>query len=288
MISMRRSTKILIILLVFIASIYLGLKRSNLISSFSEPSTGAENKEAINIFERSGNFKKVRIEYETIDLHKSVDRILDAINKGRGKIIFSDLSNYKYWAVFEAPDSLLEKNSNNLREIENMIGENVFTNSEADFDINIKAHLDNKKTTKSKILDLINKSSIPERVNQFTRQLEKIQAEIDSLKNQEKVRDLNRSNYLILVQVNKKVKTSNLFYSNLIKFIYTTLIVFIALVIALLLFYFIVVMLLKVMSSLGIRTSRTSSSYHYYSDKPYRRKIKRKYKPLPEDKEKKE
>ncbi|MBN2460846.1 MAG: hypothetical protein JXB60_04505 [Candidatus Cloacimonetes bacterium] len=290
MVTLRRSTKIMIILVVFLISVYAGIKKSSILDIFSTPNKVVEDSHANTIYKNAQNYKKAQLLYKSVQMGETVNKVISALQDSRNHLIYSNSTEELYVALFEAPDSLFQQNSNELRKISGLVNENIHTNDKVRFDINIEAHLENKETTKNKILELINKSSIPERVSQFTVQLEKVQAEIDSLSNQDKMLRKFQDNYLMYVRIRLDESSNEGLLLHVREFILTTLIVFVMLILALTIFYLCVILLLKVMSSLGIRTSHgSSSSYRYYSDRPYKRKIKRIYKPMPdEDKEEKE
>ncbi|MBN1327349.1 MAG: hypothetical protein JW996_05305, partial [Candidatus Cloacimonetes bacterium] len=238
------------------------------------------------IFEKSPNFKKVRFTYISNNLNRLNSEIMALLENKNNRIVFSNSNNDFIVTVYEAPESLFTINRTALTSISGFTAEDIITSDTPKYNIDIEAHLENKRITKNKLLDLIEKSSIPDRVEDFTRQLEKIQVEIDSLANQDEIRKRNLENYSLLINVIKDQKSS----SNVIKavriFGLTTVITLIALTICLLVFYLFMTLFLKIMRLVGIKTSRDSSStYHYYSDKPYKRKIKRKYKSSGEENE---
>ena len=279
MISMRKGAKLLIVLTVFVAAILIGLRKSDLIDVLSASSATINTSKAEKIFEKSPNYKKVRLTYISNDLNKINSEIMKILQNENNRIVFSNSSIDYIVTFYESPESLFSHNRTALTAISGFTSEDIITAEIPKYKIDVEAHLENKRITKNKLLDLIEKSTIPERVEYFTRQLEKIQVEIDSLANQEEIRKTNIENYSLFIKIVKDQKSSSNIIKALRTFSLTTLLTLIVLTICLFVFYFFMVLFLKIMKLVGIKTSRDSSStYHYYSDKPYKRKIKRKYK----------
>lgn len=284
MIRMRRETKYIIIIMVIVISLFLGLKKSNLLNSFQSRKQIVENKEAKKIFNAAENKKKIALEFRMDDPTKIDQKVNELLAEGKIGMKYSDAKSNQKSYVLVVADSSYSVVLQELKEIHLPQSENLKTAPDDKYATNIKANVENQKISKKRIQELINRSTSPERMKLFRSQLERIQTKIDSLENQINIQKANKENNVILLTAFGKM-TGPSIGSSIKSFVKTTFLVLIALVIALVIFYYFMVLMIKLMSILGIRTSRGSSSsygsygnYNYNRYKSYGRRVKRVYK----------
>jgi hypothetical protein len=285
MIKLRSSTKYVIVIAVFFVSVAIGLQRSKLHKSFGEQQTVLDVKTAQDLFDKSPHFKKIRMGFRPADFQKTKSAITSELN--------NELITRKYWdstgqyivLVSEIPDSLASSIVSNLRNINGLVEDKIFTDSNQDIEINVEEHLKNKQLVKERLktdLSNPNRRMTEQSVASAERSLSKLQTEIDSLSNQVKIHKQRKErNLLFLTAVN--AQTGNRFMKSLQEFIFTTILMLIVLTVGLLIFYFIMVMFLKLMKKLGIRTAQGTGNYSYNYNKYYgygakNKRIKRIYK----------
>ena len=288
MIRMRRSTKYLIVIIIFIISIGIGLKRSNFYGNLSPRQVSVNTSKIDRLFKNASNMKKVEMNYSVSDKSEAIRNLQEMFSENDISPILSEYRKNYFLALFEIQDSLFKEGISALRQIEGLESENSQSTELHLFRMDIVEHLKNKELTRNHLQSLISISTIPERVKQYNIQLEKIQVEIDSLSSQEIIWKHNEEFHLVSVIIKGDINDSNLFLNSLIVFFKTTALTLIILIISLLILYYIMTLLIQLMKVLGIKTSKGSSSYYYYSrDKPSRRKIKRVYKDEDQNKEEK-
>ena len=78
MIKLKATTQYLIIVLIFILSVYIGLKDSQLLQK-SKPELTINNKQVEQIFNESINFKKIRTIYKTDNLEETLNQLSNII-----------------------------------------------------------------------------------------------------------------------------------------------------------------------------------------------------------------
>lgn len=278
MIRLRKQTKFIIIILVIAFSVYLGLRRSNLMNTFTMTKQPVDIEKAKKIFSNKKNSKKITLEYKVTNFDKIENSINEVLKSTSSKKLYADYQNRYRTYLMEIPDSSYFGILSELRSSDNVINENLQNAPGEGFETNIKANVKNQIIAKNRIQELINKSTSPERMKLFRIQLEKIQTKIDSLENQISQKKHNSENALLLLKVISDDPGSSL-KSSIRTFFITTFILLIVMVIILFVFYYFILLMIKLMKIVGIRTSRGSSSnYNYNYNKNYGRKVKRVYK----------
>jgi len=276
MITVRRNIKISIVILIFIISVIAGITKSELLEFFSPMDFRVESDDAEHIFERANYIKKARITFFADDNIKTTEKIKQLIRQKGYTAIYSKTEENYHISVVESPDTLYDYNSIWFNKIKGLQEEHVRTIELPDYSYEFLEHVKNKETTKTKLLKLISQSNLPERIHSLNKQLEDVQAEIDSLKIKNRTRNLYINNYLMLIVVKENQRNDLDLLARLYQFIVTTIIMVIFLIIVFLILYLILVLILYLMKIMGVRTSRRSSGYYY--SRPYRRRVKKIYK----------
>lgn len=294
MIRLKRGTKYFIVIAIFAVSLFVGLRKSDLIDSFSHKTVLKRDQAAERIFKNADNIKKIRCSYNLPD-----KKFLQDIKE----VFQTDELNKKYWSsqgyynvgILEVPDSLLDGVLAELKSVKGFSSEKIITNDKPVINVDVKEHLENAKISKQSIIDGISdKRLTPNRLKDYRTELRSVQSEIDSLKNLVNIKKFNENINLILLDiVTPHVDTT--LKRSIQEFIFTTLVTLIALIILVAFFYFVMVFILYLMKRFGIRTSHSSTgSYNYnysYGSKYYRRrpkKVKRIYKTKESDSEESE
>ena len=275
MINMHKHSKYAVIILIFILSILTGLKVSNLIYTLEGPQPLNGNKQMREVFDNLKYNRKLVMEYKSKDINSLRSNIRELLNQSAAEQVNSEVSENSYVVLLEVKNESFKDFYNTLLQIEGFYQEQ-FYNDTPEYDINIEEHISNKELAKMQLQNLLQHSVVPERVDQYNDQLEKIQAEIDNLHDMKIRISKFKNNTLISIESFKKINKTKLLFSALIKFVIYTFITIILLVGFFVILFIILNNLLKLMKSIGIKTSGRSSSAYYYS--PRKKKIKRKYK----------
>ncbi len=281
MFKLRKEVKLVLILFTIVFSIYLGMKRSSLDKAFVQTDVSIEDSKADYIFDKSFNNIKIRFEYKVDNLNE-MNTLLSEL-KEKGNTLYSEIKNNYYLVVFEIPseetDPLLAK----LRSIKGISNENIQRAGPIVDNTDLKENLNNNQILKRKYQNLINNSLSPssERLLSYKRELDVIQATIDSLNIQEDVQKHNAEFDIVYLSAVKNISGTAAIQRSMSVFILTTIISLVLLVIGLIICFYIFVLLQKLMLAFGIKTVRNSSrsSYnYYYNKKGSGRKTKRIYK----------
>lgn len=280
MFRLRRDTKYVIILLVILISVFLGIKRSNLNDAFTRKQVRIDTSSAEKIFKNSTTIMKIQMKFNVNNL-ETINTILSKIfTKEDISIKLSETKGNHQIIIFEYPNTLRETVLSQLRNVEGFASENIRSISSSPFNANIKENLKNNQLAKTRIQELINKSTSPDRVAEFRVQLDRVQATIDSLMNQNIIqKHIEKYDVIMITSIKQADGDTNLKQS-IKTFILTTFVVLVILIIGMIFIYYITILLIKLMTAMGIKTARSSSgSYNYnYKQKGYGRKVKRIYK----------
>ncbi|NQT65196.1 MAG: hypothetical protein HQ554_03345, partial [FCB group bacterium] len=227
----------------------------------------------------SFNNNKIYFEYQVEDLIE-INSLLSEINKMENtSTLYSETKGNYNLIVFEVP---AETSGELLSKLKNVVGisnENIQRAGLVLESTDLKENLFNNQIAKKRIQNLINDSVSPERITSFRKQLDVIQAKIDSLSIQKDIQKHNAEFDIILLSAIKRINGNAALRSSMSVFILTTIASLTLLIIGLIISYYIFVLMYKLMLVLGIRTSRGSSSnYSYNYNKGYGRRTKRIYK----------
>jgi len=279
MFRIRKEMKLVLVVFTILFSIYLGVKRSNLDKIFTQADVEIDLSAANDIFENSFNNNKIYFEYQVEDLIE-INSLLSEINKMENtSTLYSETKGNYNLIVFEVP---AETSGELLSKLKNVVGisnENIQRAGLVLESTDLKENLFNNQIAKKRIQNLINDSVSPERITSFRKQLDVIQAKIDSLSIQKDIQKHNAEFDIILLSAIKRINGNAALRSSMSVFILTTIASLTLLIIGLIISYYIFVLMYKLMLVLGIRTSRGSSSnYSYNYNKGYGRRTKRIYK----------
>lgn len=287
MVRLSKRTQYFIVFLIFVVSVGIGLKKSNLMK---QTKISLDTSKATKIFKEEKNMKKVQLIYNTDKESNLVQKIDSLLNDKNVFVKFSELKGNYYTKIFELPNSYYNNMISKLRQVEGLTEEKVQLNEEAQFDINIEEHLKNNKFLIEKTKEDISKrrTRSTEKLNDSNRLLKKLQMEIDSLNYVKVLQKHNKDYTLIFLTVIQNDKTTTFAYKMKV-FVKTTFISLFLFILGFILFYLFIILLTKLMVLLGIRTIRESgggySKYYrgsyggyggysrYY--RPYRNRRKR-------------
>jgi hypothetical protein len=260
--------------------VFLGIKRSNLNDAFTRKQVRIDTSSAEKIFKNSTTIMKIQMKFNVNNL-ETINTILSKIfTKEDISIKLSETKGNHQIIIFEYPNTLRETVLSQLRNVEGFASENIRSISSSPFNANIKENLKNNQLAKTRIQELINKSTSPDRVAEFRVQLDRVQATIDSLMNQNIIqKHIEKYDVIMITSIKQADGDTNLKQS-IKTFILTTFVVLVILIIGMIFIYYITILLIKLMTAMGIKTARSSSgSYNYnYKQKGYGRKVKRIYK----------
>ncbi len=277
MFRVRKEIKLILVVFTILFSIYLGFKRSNLDKFFVQNDVEIDMNTANNIFKNSFNNNKIRFEYHVEDLTE-INSLIADVNKT--EILYLEIKSNYNLMVFEAPSETSDKLLTKLRNISGISNENIQRAGPVIESTDLKESLNNNQIAKKRIQNLINDSVSPDRIQRFRSQLDIIQAKIDSLSIQKDIQKHNAEFDIIMLSAVKNINGNTALRGSINIFILTTFASLVLLIIGFIISYYIFVFMHKLMTVLGIRTSRRSgSSYNYnYNKKGYGRKTKRIYK----------
>ena len=279
MFRIRKEMKLVLVVFTILFSIYLGVKRSNLDKIFIQADVEIDLSAANDIFENSFNNNKIRFEYHVEDLSE-INSLLSEINKTKNNsTLYSEIKGNYNLTVFEVPAETSGELLSKLRNVVGISNENIQRAGMVMVSTDLKENLNNNVIAKKRIQNLINDSVSPDRITSFRKQLDVIQAKIDSLSIQKDIQKHNAEFDIVLLSAVKSINGNAVLRSSMSVFILTTIASLTLLVIGLIISYYIFVLMYKLMLVLGIRTSRSSRSYHSYNyNKGYGRRTKRLYK----------
>jgi len=280
MFRLRRDTKYVIIILVILFSVYLGMKKSNLNNAFTRKQVRIDTSSAEKIFENSTTVMKIQMKCNVNDLETINSVLSEIFTREDVSIKLSETKRNHQMIIFEYPNTLRETVLSQLRNVEGFASENIRSIPSSPFNANIKENLKNNQLAKTRIQELINKSTSPDRVAEFRIQLDRVQATIDSLMSQNIIQKHNEKYDVIMITSIKQLAGDTNLKQSIKTFAVTTFVVLVILIIGLVFGYYITILLINLMTVMGIKTSRSSSGgYSYnYKRRGYGRKIKRIYK----------
>ena len=280
MFRIRKETKLFLVVVTIVLSIFLGIKRSNLDKIFIQSDVKIDLSKADDIFENSFNNKKIRFEFHVDDLTEINTLLTDVSTMDNANILHSELKSTYNLSVFEIPIDTSDDVVSKLRSIDGISNESIQKAGIVMVNTNLKENLNNNQIAKKRIQKLINESVSPDRITSFRNQLDMVQAKIDSLGIQEEIQKHNAEFDIIMLSAVRNINGNAALRSSLSVFILTTIASLLLIIVGLIISYYIFVLMYKLMLVLGIRTSRGSSSnYNYnYNKKGYGRKVKRVYK----------
>lgn len=280
-IHLRKDTKFVIILFIFLVSIYVGYKSSHITRIFLPKQTTINTKEADKIFENAQNQRKITMKFCCKDDGQIRNTISDLTFMDDVVTKYSDSKKNYQLFILEIPNENIENEIKKLRQLPGLESEHISSATDIGVVTNVKENLDNYKITKNRLQELISKTTSPMSLAKFQADLEKTQTKIDSLNNfvsmQERLVD---HDLLYISSINQSIGSTSI-QKVVWKFVYTTILTMIFMILCFVLLYLLTVGVNNLMSALGIRTSRSSGSSAYkYNDykSTYGRKVKRIYK----------
>ena len=295
MFRLKKNTKYIIAVLIIAASIYIAAKLSDIQNIFNQRivTIKIDDSRAEEVFNNAANDKKIKLLYSTSDLKSFNVNLQKIYGKYNINPLYANNTYNYYVSVFDFPDTLSDLIMTDLRNL-NKLNQEFLDSADPDkYKINIEDHIKNKERVKRTLENKIDNAVLltEDRISKYNDNLTKIQLEIDSLRNQQKIIKSLAENKLVYVaslyQDTSQQLTLRTRRINMVKnfLLYFVMFLFISILLLIIANYFFL-LLFKLMRLLGIRTSRSSSGgysyggYSYKSRYYYRRpkKIKKIYK----------
>lgn len=277
MVRIAKSTKVIIILAIIAASLGISAKKTGLLKKNQNLANSKDLIRAEKFFELAENHSKIRVTYSNVDVKKLKQDINNLFNKNAVKISDEVIGGNEYYVKVEMPTTKADEITKKLIEIDETAKIKKTTNSEhnkyIDFETRIKQNQD--------YLTLLDSKIKKARGIDFTKiKAEQVEAqnEIDRLKQRQK-QQVKNQNFSVLLLSAKAISTNKNNVKKIVEFFKLSLILLVAFTIIALVGFGFIVVLLKIMSALGIRSTRTVSRYGYnYGEYGYSRRKKRIYK----------
>ncbi len=277
MIRLRNQTKVVIVLFIIILSVYFGVKKSNIMNKFERNNNIVIAERAQEIFDNAGNFSKCVMKFHVTDFNEVNKKISEI--KECGRTLHFDTSTDHNTLVLEIPNLKYDEVLAKIKTIDGLVDENMVNNYKEKRITNIKEKIQNQNIVKNRVNALISKSNLPERVKQFTNQLERTQIKIDSLENLFSGQKENEENSIIMISMIIKAKQNEIKFQIKSFFLNTFCVLFI-LTFIFFIFYYFMVLMLKLMKLVGIKSAKgQGSSYNYnysYGGRRYEKRVKTK------------
>jgi len=280
MFRLRKEVKLFLVVFTILLSVYLGIQRSNLDKVFVRAEVKVDKERALEIFDQAMNNRKIKFDYNVEDL-TDINTLLSSISElGESNILYSEMHNSFSLSLFEIAAENSDELLNELKNIDGITNQSIQQPASKNTNTDLKENLNNNKIAKKRIQNLINDSVSPDRITSFRKQLDAIQAKIDSLSVQEDIQKHNKEFDIVMITALKSRNGSSVLKRSISIFALTSLASLILIVVGLVISYYIFVVMYKLMLILGIRTSRgTSSNYNYnYNKSKHGKKVKRIYK----------
>lgn len=274
MIKLKKGTKLFVIVLILMLSVFFSYKFTHLGSILGSKSQALELNEPIEMFNESSVQKKVKVSYLSKDHKLTLKEVNKVIADFNLDTVISMQSNNVHSMVLQG--SLMDFNEiiGKLRSLEGLEVERIFKNPNFKFDIDVDEHIQNKIATKIKLKDMMEKSSLPDRVKEFNAQLQKVQTSIDSLRSSKIKQSELKNDFIVNINI-AQLRNIGLLNLSIIKsFLFTFLASLFGMFVLFLIFYYFAELFLKMMKLVGIGTSHGTTGYQYNRHK----KVKRVYK----------
>ncbi len=270
MISLRKNTQYIIIIGIFALSIYIGLRNSNLLKDTGKI-IRTDTSKTDKMFKEELNYKKIRLVYYANNVPQAVTRINENLRYEDVVIKFSESKSGYYATLTEIPGKQYQEIIGKLRKINGLTEDVIKTKKASIFDFNVADHIANKKLAKVQIQEAMKSTRIsPDTRERLMSQLNSVQTSIDSLNNQISLDKHNTDNDLIYLTVIRNIKSSESIQNKVKVFITTTALFLLIFTAGMVILYFLLLLLFKLITLLGIRTAKESSS-SYYNYRYYRK-----------------
>ncbi len=278
MFRIRKEIKLFLIVVTILFSLFFGIKRSNLDKIFVQADVEIDMSVANDIFKNSFNNNKIKFEYQVEDITE-INILFSELGRTENTItLYSEIESNYNLIVLEIPEEISNEVLIKLRNIAGLSNENIQRTGMVTISTDLKENLNNNQIAKRQIQSLITNSVSSDRMIRFRKQLDIIQATIDSLSIQEEIQKHNAEFDIIMLSAIRNMSGNAVLGRGMSIFLLTTIASLILLIIGLIISYYIFVLMHKLMLALGIRTSISGSSNYNYRQNSYGRKIKRIYK----------
>ena len=278
MIRLKAGTQYIIIVVIFLFSVYIGLKSSHILDKTNVKTIDTKYSEKI--FSESSNYEKIRTIYKTDNLKSKLKEISITLDKEDVEVIYSINKNNGFIGIYE----ISTKNRSvisELRSIEGLDSESIEKNSSFDEAIDIKGNMDNYLISKKSIQDqlLSNVLSVTSK-SSLRKDLSIIQSKIDSLLYLPKQIEKSKNSKLLYVYVSQNSGVNSINSSKIIRFVKITFAIMLIQIFGLIILYYLMVLITFLMKKMGVKTAKSSSSNYNYNNYYSRgkKKVKRIYK----------
>jgi hypothetical protein len=276
MFSLRKRYKLLLVLILVVISFYAALANFNIINVLfgrSERNTidySATNRK----FSQYPNFKKIEMSFEVKDF-KPFEADLTSLLQGplaHGSVrpLFKDQQSNHFVGIYEVPDSISGDVYAALRKIGGYNDETVNTASQQ-LNISIEENLANKnRQMKAFMSKYDNDRTLTEgELSRIGLKIDRVQHEIDSLRNLRDDYASNARNHLLYLRVFVNRAAQRTLGEYLQGFLKTFIITFLILTAMFFVIFFATSLTLRLMSYFGIRSTRSASGYGGYYNRNY-------------------
>jgi len=271
MISLRKSTQYIIIILIFAISIYIGLRNSNLLKDTGK-AIKMDTSKTDEMFKKELNYKKIRLVYNANDVLGAIVQINENLKHEDVVTKFSESKLGHYTTITEIPGTEYQEIIGKLRGINGLTEDVVRTEKPSVFDINVEDHISNKKLAKVQTQARMKSSRISQDESERLEiQLDRVQTSIDSLNKLISLDKHNAENDLIYLTVIKNIRSSESTKNKVKLFVTTTVLFLIIFTVGMIILYLLMVLLFKLITILGIRTAKESGGSSYYNYRYYRK-----------------
>lgn len=277
MIRVKAEVQYLIVVVIFILSVYVAVNKSGLNKKETEK-IDFDFSKTEKIFDEKLNYKKVSYSFQTNDLDKFYQEINQTLVNSNYEEIYSLRQGSFFVGMFEIPAD--DKSTvSSLRNISGLKSETAMKNNELKKMVNIESSLENYRNNKRELQDQLSSKAVSTTSKRQLREdLDKVQSKIDSLVYLPTLIERSKSYDLIYVTAIRD-SNNNVSRKKIINFIKIFLLLLIVQLLGLVLLYLFLVFVTWLLKKLGIKTKRSSSNYNYnnYYSRG-QKKVKRKYK----------
>ena len=283
MIKLKAGTQYVIIVAIFLFSVYIGLKSSNVLEKTKVKTIDTKYSEKL--FSESNNYEKIRTVFRTDNLNDKLKEISAIIDKEDINIVYSIKKNNNYIGIYEI-DSKNMSIISALQNVDELESESIEKNNNFEEAINIEGNLNNYLMSKKTIQNQLLSSALSTASKSSLRKdLSIIQVKIDSLLYLPKLIEKSKKNKLLYVSIIHKNNSGAINSMKIVKFTKVTLSLLVVLTLGLIVLYYTIMLTTFLMKKMGVKTARSSSSNYNYNNYYSRgkKKVKRIYKEEPKE-----
>ncbi len=266
MIFMSSSAKRWIIFIIFLLSIIMGYRMSD-VGSPKPTESGIDIREAENVFQNSIHTRKTRMNFAVSNFQNAIDSFNEIISAEGIKQFYRLTGDMNIVSVIEISAS---EDDNIITRLRNLPGlENEKTETIEDIShttIDTPSHLEQNRFLLQRYRERLNNPYLTTReISELQLQIRDIQTRIDSLYRIDHIKaEQEKQNHLVMAVIRRAESPGHtsriMIYIDLaVKIIFS----FVTITIIVILLYFGIILLLKLMEWLGVKSSRKGLHYLY-------------------------